>query len=169
MHKFCHLKCLCYRASYTCLWWLFLRAGSELPNTHKTWKLQAGLFPDIYPRIRAKPSGFHSKSEVFFWWSYKERQQHLISKGPAQIACIQKISHKEMPVFAETIFGTFLLRHRDKCFWWIDGQRFFLVHHFIYDDLFLEMEKKLIIITCPYILERSRPKLMTYTLCSYLW
>lgn len=141
MCKFCHLKGLCYRASYTCLWWIFLQAGSELPNTHKTWKLQAGLFPNIYPRIHAKTSGLHSKSEVFFWWSYRERQQHLTSKGPAQVACIPQVSHKETAVFAETKFGTLRLKHREKCCWWIDGQSFSLVHHFIYNDHFFRNEK----------------------------
>lgn len=66
-HKFCHLESLCYRASYTSLWRFFLLAGSELPNTHKTRKLQAGLFPAIYLEIHAKPSGLHSKPEVSFF------------------------------------------------------------------------------------------------------
>lgn len=42
-------------------------AGSELPNTHKTRELQAGLFHVIHLRTYAKPSGLCSKPEAFFF------------------------------------------------------------------------------------------------------
>lgn len=122
--------------------------------SHKSRRLQAGLLAAIYLRILKR------SLQVFFWWSYKERQNHFSSKGPAQAACNEFHAMRSLCVQRVTEFGEFLIKPK-----WVSLENSF--HEEMARDtsqcsilammtIYLEMKKILIITICLDIVERGR-------------